>query len=153
MAPATILFVCTGNICRSPLAEAAARLALITHFGVPDLGTIGLRTASAGTHAMTGQSATSESQTVAAEFGLDLSEHRATQLDRGALAGASLVLAMENGQVDWIRSQVSHVPVGLLGNAIIEDPYGSAISEYRRAGREIVEAVQRRLSEMIALAD
>ncbi|HKZ28273.1 MAG TPA: low molecular weight protein arginine phosphatase, partial [Acidimicrobiia bacterium] len=45
MSPARILFVCTGNICRSPLAEAVARRALVAHFQVPDLRTVGLDTA------------------------------------------------------------------------------------------------------------
>ena len=114
--------------------------------------TIGLQTVSAGTHALVGRSATPEMKTVAAEIGLDLSQHRATQADPNVLADASLVFAMEMDHVDWVRSRLSDIPVHLLGNATIDDPYGLGISEYRRAGREIVAAVQMRVPEMIALA-
>ncbi len=92
-------------------------------------------------------------QAVAAEVGLDLSKHRATQAEPRELAGASLVYAMEVNQVIWLRSQRPDMPVELLGEADIDDPYGSTLAEYRRARQEIVAAVQARLPEMIALAD
>ena len=152
MSPARILFVCTGNICRSPLAEAVARHALVAHFQVPDLRTVGLDTASAGTHALAGNPATFEMQTVAAEIGLDLSEHRATRVDADVLTNASLVYAMEIEHVDWLRSLLPDAPVGLLGSAAIDDPYGSNLLEYRRACRAVVAAVQMRVPEMIVLA-
>lgn len=83
-----ILVVCTGNVCRSPLAEAAlaARLA----------GTdVVLR--SAGTHALVGGSATAQTQALAGALGADaelLSRHRSRQLDEALLDGADLVLAL-----------------------------------------------------------
>ena len=86
------------------------------------------------------------------EIGLDLSEHRATRVDAEVLTNASLVYAMEIEHVDWLRSLLPDAPVGLLGSAAIDDPYGSNLLEYRRACRAVVAAVQMRVPEMIVLA-
>ena len=152
MKPATILFVCTGNICRSPLAEAVARQTLRAHFAVADLSTLGLRVASAGTHGLTGHPATGETRAVAAEMGLDLSDHQAVQVDRAMLESGSLIYAMEIDHIAWLQKRFPGPPVGLLGQSNIDDPYGQSLTEYRRAGREIAEAIRLRTPEMIALA-
>ena len=129
-----------------------ARQELIAHFGVPDLRDVGLQVASAGTHGLTGRPATSEMQAVAAEMGLDLTDHRATRVDRHMLDGATLIYAMEEDQVTWLRAQFPLSPGLLLGEANIDDPYGRSLSEYRRAGREIAEAVRLHTPEMMSLA-
>lgn len=151
MPPITILFICTGNICRSPLAEAVARHTLTAHFQVADLKFVGLHVSSAGTHALAGHRATPEMQKVAAEMGLDLAEHRAGQIGVSALAEASLVYAMEMSHVDWLQSHLLRRQISLLGNAGIADPYGSDLFQYRRAAQEIVTAVEMRVPEIIAL--
>ncbi len=152
MPPATILFVCTGNICRSPLAEVAAKHVLTEHFETPDLSTVGLRVASAGTHGLIGHPATDEMRTVAAELGFDLDAHLATRLDRHIADGSSVVYAMEDEHVAWMRSRFPGSRVSLLGEAPIEDPYGRDLSEYRRAAREIVAGVLLRVPELVALS-
>ncbi|MDR9450121.1 MAG: low molecular weight protein arginine phosphatase [Acidimicrobiia bacterium] len=152
MLPATILFVCTGNICRSPLAEAVARRALVEWFRVPDLSEIGLHTASAGTLAVEGRPATPEMRQVAGEIGLDLSTHRSSQLSPQAIADASLILAMEAHHLHWLRSHRAEAPAGLLGASDIDDPYGLGLPEYRRARQEITAAVELHLPELIGLA-
>jgi len=149
--PATILFVCTGNICRSPLAEAVARQVLSAHFRVSDLSTVGLHVASAGTHGLTSHPATTKMQTVAAEIGLDLSGHRSAQLNSNMMQEASLIYAMETDQIAWLRSHHPDIPVALLGRTAIDDPYGSGLTEYRLARREIVAGVRLRTPAMIAL--
>ena len=152
MTPATILFVCTGNICRSPLAEAVAKRALTEHFDTPDLSTVGLHVASAGTHGLTGHPATAEMQKAAADLGFDLGAHSARCMDRHIADGSSVVYGMENEHIAWMRSQFPGSRVSLLGGGPIEDPYGRNLSEYRRAAREIVAGVALRVPEMVALA-
>lgn len=150
--PATILFVCTGNICRSPLAEAAAAAALTEYFGMEDLTAVGLRVASSGTHGLAGYPATDEMRLVGAELGFDLSTHRATRLNRPLVYRSSLIFAMEDEHLAWLRRGYPDGRGVLLGQAAIDDPYGKDLAAYRLAAREIVAGVARRIPEMAALA-
>jgi len=82
----TILTVCTGNICRSPLAEyyLKSRLAELD----------GVRVHSAGTMANDGDRAPAQAQALAERYGVDISGHRATYLGEPQLRGSQLVLAL-----------------------------------------------------------
>ena len=80
-----ILFVCEGNVCRSPVAEAALRSHLAGLVNPPLIG-------SAGTRALVGASADAGTVAVAAKAGIDLSGHRARQLDRELAASATVLL-------------------------------------------------------------
>lgn len=81
-----VVNVCTGNICRSPFAEASLRSHLAEHPQVT--------VRSAGTHADDGRLAPPPAQGVASAHGLSLETHRARFLDPEVLAGVDLVLAM-----------------------------------------------------------
>lgn len=83
----SLVFVCTGNTCRSPMAEALARDALAGR--LPDV-TVG----SAGTFAAEGAPAAPEAREVAAEHGLDLGRHRSRPLTEALASGTDLVLCM-----------------------------------------------------------
>lgn len=95
-----VLFVCTGNLCRSPLAEALLRLRLEER-GVDDVVV-----SSAGTMAF-GASATAEARQVAGEWGGDLQTHRAQRLDPGLIASGDLVIGMT---ADHVIDLVHHAP-------------------------------------------
>ena len=86
---ASILVVCTGNVCRSPIAEGMLRSILQTRFGdaAPSV-------ASAGTAGWVGSAADPSSIAAAAELGIDITAHRARHLDHHDVADAALVLAM-----------------------------------------------------------
>jgi len=129
----SILFVCTGNSCRSPLAEALARRewhALHEN----------LEIASAGLHAAHGGPASIPAQELAHENGLDLSKHRARDLDADLLERSELVLAMGEGHKAKIlrRHPQSQGKVftlsefsGLTELGDVADPWGGGLEQYR----------------------
>ena len=86
--PFSVLFVCTGNICRSPTAEALARRELDRYPGVP------IQVSSAGSHALEGNPAASRSMLAAATRGANLERHFARELTRRRVRAADLVLCM-----------------------------------------------------------
>jgi protein-tyrosine phosphatase len=83
-----VLFVCTGNICRSPTAEALARRELARYPGAP------IQLSSAGSHALEGNPAASRSMLAASSRGASLERHFARELTRRRVRGADLILCM-----------------------------------------------------------
>src|SRR4029453_5420896 len=84
-----VLVVCTGNVCRSPIAEGFLRAAFAERMG-PDAPEV----ASAGTMGWTGSGADPSSIRAAAERGVDISSHRAREVSDEDVAGADVVIAM-----------------------------------------------------------
>ena len=91
--PFGVLFVCTGNICRSPTAEALARRELARYPGVP------IQVSSAGSHALEGNPAARRSLLAASARGASLERHAARELTRQRVKAADLVaLAAEHAR-------------------------------------------------------
>lgn len=88
-----LLFICTGNTCRSPLAEAIARTEAQRR------GWSGLEVGSAGVAAFPGDSASQGSLRAAERHGLDLSGHAATRLTPAVVEASDLILGMSPGHV------------------------------------------------------
>lgn len=129
-----MLFVCTGNICRSAFAEVAARSAY------PDER---FTFTSAGTYTISRSAATLSMQQVAEEHGLDLSHHAATALDRSK--EPDVVLGMEQQHLVAVRRRFPDLDLSqirLLDHpALIEDPYGLSMEHYRATADRIVEVL------------
>src|SRR5256885_5970449 len=127
-----VLFVCTGNICRSPLAAALLERAL------KERG-LDVNVTSAGTGAWDGAPASEGAYLVGLERGLDLSAHRARLLTRELVEEADLILTMarhHRARVDELGGE-SHVFVlgeyaGREGDAAeVSDPFGGDLEVYR----------------------
>ncbi len=135
----SVTMVCTGNSCRSPLAAALLNRAVS---GLPVLVN------SAGIAAPVGATPPNFAILTAKELGLDLTTHRARQLDSSMVEWADLILVMETGQKRWL---LSHMPgatfkVKLLGGYPddefdIPDPIGRSIELYRHTAALIQESV------------
>jgi protein-tyrosine-phosphatase len=129
-----LLFVCTGNICRSPMAEAMARDALQAR------GRTDVLVSSAGTSAAEGSPASEGAYLVGLEKGLDISSHAATYLTRAVVESADLILTMSPHHVSRVEALGGAGKVHMLGSyagrnaddAEVEDPFGGELDDYRR---------------------
>ncbi len=143
-----ILFVCTGNTCRSPLAEAIVKRM------VSDAGRTDIEIASAGIQAWTGSPASDEALLVGLERNLDLSAHRSRPLTTEILAQTDLVLAMSDSHVAHVRRMRPDANVHLLTSfasgtgaaRAIQDPFGGDLSVYRQTADDL----QHELSGLLA---
>ena len=131
-----ILTVCTGNICRSPLAEYAFKRAL------PDKDI-----ASAGVGAMVGWHATDDAQEIGRRNGLELAPHVAQQLGLRHIQHYDVLLTAEAGHIDWIHANFpeSRGRVFLFthwgSKQDIQDPYRRPMDIYESVYADIETAV------------
>ena len=136
-----VLFVCYGNICRSPMAEALFRRAIDDR---PELHDI--EVASAGVAAIDGNRATRLACAALRDaFGLDLTAHRARQLD--GTCDADIVLALDDATLRAARRLAPKTTAELLGDYAgtgeeVDDPYGADRAEYDACARHIDRLVQ-----------
>ncbi len=154
MAIKSVLFVCAGNICRSPMAEA-----LFKHLAQSRPALAPLLVGSAGTIAMDGNRATPETRQVARdEFGLDLSGHRARNVEG---LDADLILTMDPMVTRELRRFKPDGRIILLGEyagngEAVDDPYGSVVEAHRVSAQQIrrlVDAAADRLEREITSAE
>lgn len=135
-----VLVVCYGNICRSPFAERLLARACP-----------GLEVRSAGFAAGGGDPAEPQAIEVAAEFGIDLSDHVARRFDRAEADWADLILGMTGRHHGMVvdRWPDRAERVRLLGDALdsppygLEDPWGQPAEVFRAVYRRIERATER----------
>lgn len=145
-----ILFVCTGNLCRSPMAAALLKQKLHPEFRRR------VRIISAGTHALEGLPATLQAKAVAQKFNVDLSYHSSQPITPWIIGHSDLILTMEPEHVEIItlldptaeprtflmkEFGLSHQPAG--PTEPIQDPISGDESVYMRVYRELDEEIDR----------
>lgn len=138
----SVLFVCTGNTCRSPLAEVLCKRLLADRLGCTpnDLPARGFFVTSAGVMAYPGEVASEGAVTAAAELGADLSAHRSRPVTPELLANATDVLAMTGGHLAVLAYRFPNVgppPLPLADRHDIPDPIGGELEEYRACAQAI----------------
>lgn len=136
-----VLFVCTANVCRSPMAEAISN-------ALAEERRVRWEATSAGVNALVGEGLAPRASAALEEIGVYSYEHRARQVDPIMLREADLVLAMTLNHADILRalsplaSDKVHTLVAFAAGTTegegIPDPYGQSMTAHRASVRQLL---------------
>lgn len=138
-----VLFVCTGNTCRSPMAEALMRRRAMDKLScqADELPERGLCILSAGVAAMAGSRASQEAHQAVTNWGADLNQHESQPVTDRLVRFADLILTMTRAHREALLAQwpeaASRTKLLSRNSADVADPIGGPIELYRRCAEQI----------------
>ena len=144
-----VIFVCTGNTCRSPMAEGLLNARRPDHTW---------QASSAGLAAWPDQPPTSQAVLALREgYGIDISQHRSQRLDQSMLTRADLILTMNREQRDYLRERMPAraASIQTIGEQAgepqteVPDPYGSGQFVYNQTAAVLARLVDRILARPV----
>lgn len=149
-----ILFVCTGNTCRSPMAEALTRTLLTERLGTERLSDFGFGVASAGVFASHGSPASEHAVTAVAELGCELAGHRSQPALPELVAASSLVFCLTRSHLQALRmalppGKADHVSLLDPDGRDVADPVGGSLADYRACAAQIRAAIEARSADWV----
>lgn len=137
-----ILFVCTGNTCRSPMAACMLR-ALLAKRGLADE----IQVLSAGTYALSGAPASIGAQRAMERRGLSLADHKSQAVTSVLLDSCDLIIGLSGSHIQQLRMMYPRcqTPMRAFDDPPVSDPYGGDDAAYEQAACDI----QRQLPALI----
>lgn len=129
-----LLFVCTGNTCRSPMAEALLKSELEKR-NITDISV-----SSAGLSVYENSPATQNAISVLKEIGIDISDHVSTQLTKQMVDDADYIFCMTRRHRDALKSIADEQKLFVMPKEI-PDPFGGSIEIYRDSRDKIMQCI------------
>lgn len=140
-----ITFICTGNTCRSPMAEGIARNLINEKY--PDSG---ITVSSAGLNTFNGSPASQHSIDACREIGIDLLGHRSRRINPEIADNTDLFAVMTPTHAGFLRQcGVPSDKIVVLGSGV-PDPFGGDLEQYRTCRDSLMKAVDTLLAELTA---